>query len=277
MKIIKNNGERVDFKPEKIGETLRRVGAKPELIAHVSQKVAKSIKDGMTTHEVQKIVRRELHKENKCIAHRYNLRSGLLRLGPAGFRFEKYVASILRSYRYEADNPKYNIRGLCVDHEIDVVAKTQHRTIMIEAKFRQRFDDTVTLKDAMSTWARLVDLRDGSKKHKSTPNFDEAWIVTNGRFSEAAQQFGVCKGMQLIGWSHTQESLARMVDHAVLYPITVIEGLKEWELEKFSRKNLMLCTEVADKRPQPLAQATGLPLERVQSIVDSCKEVIAEQ
>lgn len=277
MMIVKSDGQRVAFKPEKIGETLRRIGAKPELVAHVTERVAKAIKTDMSTREVYQMVRRELRKENRCIAHRYNLRSGLLKLGPAGFRFEKYVASILRSYRYEADTPKDNLRGLCVDHEIDVVAKAKGRTMMIEAKFRQRFDDTVNLKDAMSTWARLIDLRDGASQHKATPKFDEAWIVTNGRFSEAALQFGTCKGMQMIGWTRGEQSLARMVDHAVLYPITVIEGLKEWELEKFSKKNLMLCTEVADKKPGPLALATGLPLARVQSIVDSCKEVVAEQ
>lgn len=274
MIIVKHNGDRVSFKPDKIAETLKRIGAKQDLVSHVVQKVTSSVKEGMTTSEVYAIVRKELHKENRCIAHRYNLRSGILKLGPAGFKFEKYVASILQAYQYRTEIPDAELPGLCVMHEVDVVARTESRTIMIEAKFRNKFDDTVTLKDAMATWARLIDLREGSKAGKQCPYFDEAWIVTNGRFSDRAHQFGVCKGIQMIGWSRTEQSLARMVDHAALYPITVLENLKQWEFEAFSKKNIMLCREITAKKPGPLAESTGIPLDRVKSIIDTCKEII---
>ncbi len=277
MIIVKAGGERVPFKPEKIAETLRRIGAKDALVSHVVQKVTAAVKDGMTTSEVYAIVRKELHKENRCIAHRYNLRAGLLRLGPAGFKFEKYVASILQAYEYATELPEQELPGLCVMHEVDVVARTPSRTIMIEAKFRNRFDDTVNLKDTMATWARLIDLREGSKAGKKCPFFDEAWIVTNGRFSDRAHQFGVCKGIQMIGWSQTEQSLARMVDHAALYPITVIDSLKPWELERFSEKNILLCRELRTKKPATLAQGTGIPLDRMKSIIDTCKEIVENE
>ncbi len=277
MIIVKAGGERVPFKPEKIAETLRRIGAKDALVSHVVQKVTAAVKDGMTTSEVYAIVRKELHKENRCIAHRYNLRAGLLRLGPAGFKFEKYVASILQAYEYATELPEQELPGLCVMHEVDVVARTPSRTIMIEAKFRNRFDDTVNLKDTMATWARLIDLREGSKAGKKSPFFDEAWIVTNGRFSDRAHQFGVCKGIQMIGWSQTEQSLARMVDHAALYPITVIDSLKPWELERFSEKNILLCRELRTKKPATLAQGTGIPLDRMKSIIDTCKEIVENE
>lgn len=274
MHIIKSNGERVPFKSDKIAETLKRIGAKQDMINHVVQNVTSKVKEGMSTGDVYAIVRKELHKENRCIAHRYNLRAGLLKLGPAGFKFEKYVASVLQAYQYQAEVPDHDLPGLCVNHEIDVVARTPNRNIMIEAKFRNRFDDTVTLKDVLATWARLIDLREGAKAGKTVPNFDEAWIVTNGRFSDQAHQFGVCKGIQMIGWSTHENSLARMVDHAALYPITVLEHLKQWELEKFSSKNLMLCRELTTKKPASLAAGTGIPLDRVKSIIDTCKEVV---
>lgn len=274
MMIVKADGERAQFRPEKIAETLRRIGAKEALINHVVEKTTADVKDGMSTKEVYAIVRKELHKENRCIAHRYNLRSGLLRLGPAGFKFEKYVASILQAYEYETELPEKELPGLCVMHEVDVIARSPSRTIMIEAKFRNRFDDTVNLKDTMATWARLIDLREGARAGKACPDFDEAWIVTNGRFSDRAHQFGVCKGIQMIGWSQTEQSLARMVDHAALYPITVIDSLKQWELEKFSEKNILLCRDLSKKKPVTLAQGTGIPLDRMKSIVDTCKEIV---
>jgi hypothetical protein len=274
MKITKANGETAEFNPEKIIETLRRIGAKDDLIHHVVSKVKVQIKDGMTTKEVYAVVRKELHRENRCIAHRYNLRRGLLRLGPAGFKFEKYVASILKAYRYDAELPTDDLAGLCVRHEVDVVAKMPGRTIMIEAKFRNRFEDSVTLKDTLATWARFVDLQEGAKAGKKTPNFDEAWIVTNGKFSDRSMQFGTCKGMQLIGWGTSDQSLPRMVDHAALYPITVLEKVHQWELEKFAAKDLMLCSEIATGKPKTIADRTGIPIERINSIIDTCKEVM---
>lgn len=274
MQIIKANGEKTEFRPEKIRETLKRIGAKPETIEHVLLNVTKNIAAGMTTREVFGIVRRELKKEDRCLAHRYNLRKGLLKLGPAGFTFEKYVASILQAYEYKTELPADDLAGLCVRHEVDIIARSPSRTIMIEAKFRNRFDDTVTLKDTLATWARLIDLREGSKEGKKTPHFDEAWIVTNGRFSDRAQQFGVCKGMHLIGWSSEESSLARMVDHAALYPITVIDELRQWELDNLVKKGYVLCREIATKNPQALSRQTGIPQDRATKLVTDCKEVV---
>ncbi len=274
MKIRKVSGESVEFRPAKVRETLKRIGAKPETVDHVIANVTRAITEGMTTRDVFAIVRRELKKEDRCLAHRYNLRKGLLKLGPAGFKFEKYVAAILQAYEYETSLPQDELAGLCVRHEVDVIAKSPSRVIMIEAKFRNRFDDTVTLKDAMATWARLIDLREGSKAGKKTPYFDEAWIVTNGRFSDRAQQFGVCKGMQLIGWSTEEASLARMVDHAALYPITVIDDVRQWELDGLEKKGYVLCREIAEKKPDALAKQTGMAPDRAAKIVADCKEIV---
>ena len=276
MMIIKSTGERVPFRAEKISETLRRIGAKEETIQHVAQKVTSRVRDGMTTRDVHRIVRKELHREDRCMAHRYNLRSGLLKLGPAGFKFEKYVASILQAYQYAALVPDGEMRGLCVMHEVDVIAEKNGRRMLIEAKFRNKFDDPVTLKDALATWARFGDLQDGAKAG-TCPKFDEVWIVTNGRFSDRAAQFGTCKGMRMVDWGSPDHSLARMVDHAVLYPVTVLEGLRQWELERFSDKGLMLCRQLTTKKPTQLAQATGISGDRAAAIISECKEIVAER
>lgn len=276
MQIKKSTGESVTYKPEKIRESLKRAGAKPELISHVMQKIEKRLVDGMTTSKVYRILKRELHKENRCIAHRYNLRSALLKLGPAGFKFEKYVASILQAYGYETELPEHDLRGMCTKHEVDVVAKKDGRTVFIEAKFRNNFSDSVNLKDALATWSRFLDLRDGGKLGKC-PKFDEAWIVTNEHFSESAQEFGRCKGMKMIGWSTPDKSLAAMVDHTALYPITVLDNLKAWELDRFAEKNLMLCREIALKKPDNVAARTGLALDRTTAIIGACKEIVSDQ
>jgi hypothetical protein len=273
--ITKSDGTREPYRPEKIRATLARSGARPEIVAHVLEKVTRRVKNGMATRRIHAIVRKELGKEDRCLAHRYNLRDGLLKLGPSGFTFEKYVASILQAYEYATVVPENDMVGLCVKHEIDVMAEKNGDVIMIEAKFRNDFSDTVNLKDVMSTWARFQDLQAGSKKGLC-PKFTDVWIVTNGRFSDRAQQFGDCKGIRTVGWSGKEHSLARMVDHQALYPITVLDELQQWELDAFSKKGLLLCRQVAGKDAAALARSVGVTKERAAAIVADCGELVRQ-
>lgn len=273
-KIIKANGEEVEFDPNKLRGTLERAGAHPDTVDLVLKRVGERVRDGMATKHIFRMIKTELRRLERHTAQRYNLRKGLLRLGPAGFRFEKYVAAVLGAYQYETVIPENDLAGLCVDHEIDVMATRREKTVMIEAKFRNRFGDSVTLKDTMATWARYRDLVDGSKAGKC-PEFSEVWIVTNGRFSDRALQFGVCKGMHMVGWGPEEHSFARLVDHAYLYPVTVLDYLRKHEIESFSRNHLMLCSEVARQNPKGLARRLGLETNRMSRVIEDCRRVIS--
>jgi hypothetical protein len=272
--LIKSQGNLTEFNPAKVRGTLQRAGATPEVIAAVLRAVEARIVDGMTTKELFSIIRSELKRADRPTAQRYNLRDGLLRLGPAGFRFEQYVAAVLSAYQYETVIPEHDLVGLCVNHEIDVVARKDGKTVMIEAKFRNRFGDSVNLKDVMSTWARFGDLLDGAAAGKCE-RFDECWVVTNGRFSESALQFGTCKGMHLVGWGPGEHSFARLVDHAFVYPITVLDYLRLYEIEKLSDAGLMLCSDVAGRDAAALAEDLRLDPARVRRMVTDCRRLVA--
>ena len=193
--------------------------------------------------------------------------------GPARFKFEQYISAVLKAYNYETEIPTNELHGFCVDHEIDVIALKDGKRAMIEAKFRNRFDDIVTLKDTMATWSRFGDLVDGGKSGKCQ-QFDEVWIMTNGRFSDRSLAFGECKGMKLIGWSTRERSLARLIDHASLYPITILDYLRVYEIERFSQKGLMLCSDVANIDYQKLAADLQLEPIRVRRMVHDCTEIV---
>ncbi|MFH1048009.1 MAG: ATP cone domain-containing protein [Patescibacteria group bacterium] len=273
MQIIKSTGETVEYDPTKIRGTLMRAGASSEMVERVLKRLHGQVHAGMTTKRLFTLIRRELRKEGPHLAYRYGLRTALLKLGPAGFKFERYVASILNAYQYQATVPEKDLVGLCVNHEVDVVAVKGTQTITIEAKFRNDFGDTVKLKDVMSAWARYIDLCEGAASGKKCPHFDELWIVTNGKFTDRALQFGTCKGMVLIGWSNG-DSLAKMVDHATLYPITVLDGLRQWELDRFAERGIMLCREVAIADPKKMAGRVGLHEDRMQQIWKQCRAVM---
>ncbi|OGL73937.1 hypothetical protein A3C96_02680 [Candidatus Uhrbacteria bacterium RIFCSPHIGHO2_02_FULL_60_10] len=273
--IVKTDGTRLKYDPNRIRATLKRIRAKNEVVDHIVQNVTKQVHDGMTTMALFDLIRRELRKEDHCLSHRYNLRVGLQKLGPAGFLFEKYIAAVMRAYDYDAKLPEQDLRGQCVDHEVDVVAHKQGRCVMIEAKFRNRFEDTVTLKDVLATWARFLDLAEGNRTGHC-PKFDEVWIVTNGRFSDRARQFGVCKDIRLVGWGPDEQSLTRLIDHAVVYPITVLDDLRKWELEKLFHREILLCKDLAARKPGAIAKLLGVSLVRAEKIVWDAGEVVGE-
>ena len=200
MKVLKSDGRWAEFDPERVRQSVARTGADRKTVDRVLTSLQGRMKEGMSTKEIYAIVREELKKTSTCFACRYSLRDALHKFGPAGYKFEKYVASILRAHNYDAYVPDSEIQGSCVLHEVDGIAEKDGRRIFIEAKFRNNFHDFVDLKDTMATWSRFLDLVDGAAVG-NCPHFDECWIVTNARFSEHARQFGVCKGIHLIGWN----------------------------------------------------------------------------
>ena len=253
-----------------------RTGASEELALQVLHAVTPHIREDMTTRELYEQVKTELKHVNPCFGCRYNLREAILKLGPAGFHFEKYVAAILRAYRYEAMNPPEDLAGACTNHEVDVVASKDGRSIFIEAKFRNNYHDTVELKDTMAAWSRFLDLVDGATTHAETPHFNECWIVTNARFSDRSLQFGPCKGMHLVGWNFPKDmTFANMVDHVALYPITVIDDLTTSELEAFSARELMLCKTVSEIEPHELSERIDISFERATYLVELCGDIVS--
>lgn len=274
MNVIKSDGKVAVFDIEKVKASILRTGAPLDVADEIIMKLSSIVRDGMTTKEIYSIVHQELSRQNVCFACRYNLRDALLRLGPSGYKFEQYIASVLRAYKFDAYNPEQDLHGSCVDHEVDIVAERDGRRMFIEAKFRNDFADFVTLKDTMATWSRFLDLVDGASVGKCL-HFDECWIVTNGRFSDRSEQFGTCKGIHMIGWNFPEKSsLSKMVDNSALYPVTVLDHLKTSELEALSHYGIMLCREVTALEPDELSQKLGESETRAEQLIDLCSQVV---
>ena len=274
--IKKASGERVPFDPDKVLRSINRSGVEGEKAQKILEKVKANLTPGITTDEIYRLVREELKQESPAAHARYNLRQSLLKLGPAGFNFEKYVASILTAYGYKTQLP-HELEGACVSHEVDVIAEKDGRRMFIEAKFRNRFEDVVNIKDTMATWARYLDLVDGAKINLC-PHFDEAWIVTNARFTDHALKYGHCKNMVMIGWNHPKErTFARMVDLSSLYPITLIEDMNDQEFQAFAQKDIILCREIAEKEPVNLSKKTGIKEARMKKLIERCTQIVGEK
>lgn len=274
MMIIKGDGNKVPFDANKVKESIRKTGAGEAIIEQVLSKVTSKMKDGMTTQDLYNLVKKELNDQSVCFSCRYSLRESVLKMGPAGFNFEYYVAAILEAHGYKTEVPKTNFQGACVDHEIDVVAEKDNRRIMIEAKFRNRKNDTVDLKDIMATWSRFLDLVDGASVGRC-PHFDEVWLVTNARFTKHARKFGQCKAMHLTGWKYPKDySFGGMVDEVALYPVTAVDDLAENEVEDLAKSGLLLCKDLEQTEPEDLSERLNWKIERAKNLIGKCSAIV---
>ena len=272
--IMKSHGQLEPFDEKKVRTSIARTCDDKKVVDQVLDVIKKKLKPKMRTSDIYKLVNIELDKLKPWAAARYNLRDAIIKMGPTGFHFEKYVASILNAYGYDAITPD-TYQGACISHEVDVTAKKEGRTAFIEAKFRHDYRGTVNIKDTMSTWTRFLDLVDGSKV-ELCPHFDEAWIVTNARFTDQSLKYGHCKNMVLIGWNHPRErTFAQMVDLNALYPVTLIKDLNKPELEALASENIMLCRDIIGLEIPKLKQKTGFSISRAENIIKSCEAIIS--
>jgi Holliday junction resolvase len=237
------------------------------------QTVAGRVKDGDHTRMVYDLAMKLLDEQARPIAARYNLRKAILQLGPTGFPFEKYIAEVLRIYGYETELPEI-LTGACITHEVDVLAKKDMRRSMIECKFRNESGIYIGVKDVMSTWTRFLDLVEGAELG-NCPHMDEAWLVTNTRFSSDGLKFAHCKGMILIGWNHPEErSLAHMIDAKAVYPVTVLHKVDPQTLTALAKGQVLLLKQLVDGDAAELAARTNLPAERIKTLAREAKDIV---
>lgn len=262
--IIKANGEKVIFDPNKVISTCMRAGANSELSTQIAQKTEDQLRNGMTTKQVYRIVLSELSKEGgKAVMHRYRLKEAIMLLGPAGFLFQTYVGQILAEYDYEIKAMGSFFDGKCVKHEIDIVAnsKSTNKRFMIECKYHNRRGSYTGLKESLYTHARFMDL---------THLFDNEMLVSNTKVSNDTLQYAQCIGQHLLCWRHPEgHVLEAMIEEKGLYPITILK-LNSKELHAFSKNNMMIAKEILSIDAKKLSHNTAIPqarLQRLQSII----------
>lgn len=274
--IRKANGRHVAFDLERVRQSVRRAGGAHVDVEAVVSAVQKGVHSGMTTKDVYAAVRHELARRSPAAACRYGLRTALLQLGPAGFYFEKFLASLLARTGYTTELPE-ELQGACVTHEVDVVARKDGRQYAIEAKFRNAIGDVVHVKDVLASYARYLDLLDGAAL-QLCPRFNAFWIMTNGKFSDHAMRYAKCKGMPLIGWNYPNHAtgLSGIIDRTGLYPVTVL-GISKAELAAFADAGMMVCDDLMRLEAVDVAHRVGIAQSRAEELIELAADVCEPQ
>lgn len=271
--VIKSNGQREPLNLDKVQRVCQRVGAPKELCQQIARSVEERARDGIKTRDIYKLVHKLLVEQDFATAARFNLRDAIFQLGPLGYNFEHYVEKVLAAYGYKTSLPPI-LQGACVTHEVDVLAKKDNRTAMVECKFRHTQEIFITIKDTMSTWARFLDLVDGAAIGKCS-HLDECWIVTNSRFSLQSIQFGHCKNMVMLSWDHPRERpLPAWIDDKGLYPITLLPKYGLGIQRKFIEAGFVLLRDLAGADSDKLARTTGIALGVAKDAVADAREIL---
>ena len=248
--ITKADGSNELFDASKLLESLENSGASADLVKKTMDHVSKEIVSGMTSADIYRHAFEILRKESMSTATRYSLRRALAELGPNGFPFEKFVADIFKSWKFETLTDQI-VKGSCVEHETDVVAWNAEKLIMVEAKFHNEFGLNSDLKVALYVKARIDDILaagaifDYGGKRRALA---EGWLITNTKFTEQAIKYGSCVGLKMVGWNYpAQGNLHDIITAAKLHPFTCLGTLSNVHKKYLLDRGIILCREITPK------------------------------
>ena len=268
IRITKSDGTTQLFEEEKLVTSLRRVGAAPEIIDDIVDEIEKEMWEGMPTLDIYQRAFELLKKHYAPAAVKYSIRRAMFELGPDGFPFEKFISRIFKLWGYEAVTDQTLI-GTCVEHEMDVVAWKDHDLAMAEVKFHNEFGLKSDLKVALYVKARFDDLADTSFKYGGLERkLTDRFLFTNTKFTEAAIQYGTCKGLKMISWNYPSEhSLHKIIDSNGLFPVTCLTSLNHQQKKDLIGLGIIVCGDIV---------ANPGSLKAVGVAPDVAKVVIAE-
>lgn len=246
--VEKHSGEKEIFAPEKLHASLRRSGASPQLTRKVADALAPYLEDGITTREIYRRAFQLLRKFQRSTAARYSLKKAIMELGPSGYPFEHFVGAVIENMGYSVEVGR-QVRGQCVEHEVDVVAYNDHQQFMVECKYYNSQGKQCNVKVPLYIHARFQDIE---KRWKSTPGLEKrsfhGWVVTNTRFTKDAMDYGRCIGLRMVSWDYPKnESLKDMVEKAGLFPVTVLTLLNRKQKQVLLEKEIVLCSQLLEK------------------------------
>ncbi len=271
--IKKASGGTEAFDIEKLKLSLIRARASKNAIETVSRHVLQELEEGMTTQEIYHHAFSLLHTYERRAALKYSLQRAMLDLGPSGFPFEKLVAEIFKQQGYSTLTDQI-VKGVCVDHEVDVVAWKPENLIMCEAKYHSQPGLKSDLKIVLYVKARFDDLSKSLYTYGTEPqSLTDAWLVTNTKFTSSAIKYAGCQGLKVIGWNYPLDNnLHDLIDNANLHPLTSLHSLSMHDKKTLLDQGYVLCTTLAEK-PEILKNL-GLSEANQEAVLEEVKIIM---
>ena len=236
--VIKADKTKEEFSEEKVIASIKRAGIPESLQSQVLQHVKNKLYDGISTDEIYHHISEFLgHSSHPYSKAKYGLKESVMALGPTGYPFEDFVASLLEAIGYKAQ-VRQILTGKCITHEVDVIAEKNGKRSMIEAKFHNSPGTRSDVQVALYTKARFEDVREKNK-------LDDAWIVTNTKTTNDANAYAACVGMKVVSWNFPGgESIRDLIEKTKLFPITMLTSLSQNNKQTLLYNHIVLCKDI---------------------------------
>ena len=244
IEVLKYSGERAKFSIDKLKNSLRKSGAKEDVVNEIASNVRDELYQGISTKEIYNRAFSLLKKKKNAFASKYKLKKAIYELGPTGFPFEKFIGALLFYSGYEVKTGQF-LLGKCVIHEVDVVARKNSKHIVAECKFHGDEGRNCDVKVPLYIHSRYRDILNfyGEDNNGEKPN--EGWVVTNTRFTEDAIKYGECVGLYLLSWDFPKgNGIKDRIDRLGLYPVTVSTLLSQREKQFLLSRDVVLCKQL---------------------------------
>ena len=246
--ITKASGEQEPFSPEKLKNSLKRVGAGKDAAASITDEITNWLEEGVSTKKIYRHAFRLLKKHKSSTAARYKLKKAIMEMGPTGYPFEHFVSQLIKHYGYDTEVGQ-EIEGQCVKHEVDVVATGNGRQIFVECKFYNSQGKQANVRVPLYIRSRVDDI---IKKRESLPEFArlkfQGWIVTNTRFTTDAIAYGKCAGLHLVSWDYPAgHSLRDMIEKEQFFPVTALTSVNKQQKQVLLDEGIVLCRQICSE------------------------------
>jgi hypothetical protein len=256
--VKKADGSFQPFDREKVVRTCLRMGADRQVAYDVAAKVETRLYDGISTSQVLRMIFQFMRRTKPSVGNLYDLRKGLS-LMVSKPEFEVFVRAILRRNGFEV-TPNQILKGKCVQHEVDGIARKGGVTYFVEAKHHVNYHAPTGLDESRIARAVLEDVGEGYDVGSCDLKIDRAMIVTNTRFSEEATQYGRCRNILQIGWSSPMNhGLQNLIEGVHLLPLSCIKGLGVDARLTLANVDIVLFEQISHEDVGELVRKTGLP------------------
>lgn len=266
--ITKADGEQEYFDPAKLEHSLAHAGAPSTTRAAILAHVERELRDGMTTEQIYRHAFELLKKDSPAhVAARYSVKRAVFALGPSGFPFEQFLASVLQAHGWSTKTGQA-LMGRCAPHEVDVVAERKGLKVGIEAKFHNDPGGKTDIKDALYVKARFDDL---AQAPEESSRVDEGWLVTNTRFTRNAIRYAQCSNLTLLGWDYPHgRGLQALIEEGKVHPLTCLTTLSENEKHRLLDRKVVLCKSVTTPH---MLEEFGIRPDKVPGILDEARQL----
>jgi hypothetical protein len=274
IQVIKGNGEKVLFDPEKLKQALASSGAEIAEQEKITSQVESKLFDGINTQRIYQMAFDLLKKESHKIAGRYSLKNAIMEMGPTGFPFEIYVGKIFESMGYEVETGVF-VQGKCIQHEVDVIARKPGEMIMIECKFHMDSSANSGVQVPLYVQSRYLDVKASWEKQYGKDIRYRGGVVTNTRFSDDAMNYGKCAGLVLISWNYPADTgLKYWIDKTRLHPVTCLLSLTKKEKQFLLEKEIVLCNQL--NKNLDVLRDMGLAENQIKKIIREAGNLITD-